>query len=54
MRKGFRTMIASAVLLGLAGFNPASSQAETVAEFFKGQTITIHMGFPGDGFFAST
>ena len=27
--------------------------AETVAEFYQGRSITIHMGFPGGGFFAS-
>ena len=29
------------------------ARAETVAEFYKGNTIIIHMGFPGGGFFAS-
>ena len=31
----------------------APATAETVAKFYDGGTIIIHMGFPGGGFFAS-
>ncbi|MEE2746518.1 MAG: hypothetical protein VX617_06520 [Pseudomonadota bacterium] len=41
-----------AIVLSFLVITP-SSTAETIAEHFKGRVVTIHMGFPGGGFFES-
>jgi hypothetical protein len=50
----FRRLTAWASAVGLwAWVGAVPAAAETVAEFFDGRAIAIHMGFPGGGFFAS-
>ncbi len=49
-----RTLVGVAIITALSMW-PATEPlaAESVSEFYKDNTITIHMGFPGGGFFAS-
>ena len=53
MQSIFRNYVVAAAVGILTWPAATSATAETVAEFYKGQAITIHMGFPGGGFFAS-
>ena len=50
VHKLFSTTIISGLLVWV---NAAPVAAESVAEFYKGGSIVIHMGFPGGGFFES-
>ena len=50
----FRSFIVAAICAGLSVWLAVlPANAETVAEFFEGKAIAVHMGFPGGGFFAS-
>ena len=49
--RSFAVAATAAGLSALVAAAPAT--AETVAKFYDGGTIIIHMGFPGGGFFAS-
>ena len=53
MQGKFRNRIIATALGFLTWLGSTPATAETVAEFYKGRSITIHMGFPGGGFFAS-
>ena len=50
VHKLFSTTIISGLLVWV---NSAPVAAESVAEFYKGGSIVIHMGFPGGGFLES-
>ena len=50
VHKLFSTTIISGLLVWV---NATPLAAESVAEFYKGGSIVIHMGFPGGGFFES-
>ena len=52
MLPSFHKLIGVAIIIGLLTPIMASPLSATpVAEFYKGNTIILHMGFPGGGFF---